>query len=57
MVDAFAVVVSETAVVDDVFLVEMSLDGAFVGAEDEEVFAVDTVAADISIAAVVNDCC
>ena len=42
VVDTFTVVVSETAVVDGGFLVEMSFDGSLVGAEEEEVIVVDT---------------
>ena len=37
VVDTFAVVVSETAVVDDGFLVEIPVDGAMGGAEEEVV--------------------
>ena len=37
VVDTFAVVVSETAVVDDGFLVEMPVVGAIGGAEEEVV--------------------
>ena len=52
----FTIVVSETAVFD-VFLIEMSVDGALVGAVEKEVIAVDTVAAVISKTAVATDWC